>query len=117
MHVIGEDSSQRLDVIPAQHQVVVTRRPKYACRACEGTVVQAAAPAHLIEGGLPTERLVAQVLVAKYADHCRFIVYVDVNINDKMLRTGLCCGGTGSPYGQRPFGLLRNIIFRSASVS
>jgi transposase len=70
MHVIGEDSSQRLDVIPAQHQVVVTRRPKYACRACEGTVVQAAAPAHLIEGGLPTERLVAQVLVAKYADHC-----------------------------------------------
>ena len=70
MHVIGEDSSQRLDVIPAQYQVVVTRRPKYACRACEGTVVQAAAPAHLIEGGLPTEQMVAQVLVAKYADHC-----------------------------------------------
>jgi hypothetical protein len=32
-------------------------------------VVQAPAPARLIEGGLPTEALVAQVLVAKYADH------------------------------------------------
>ena len=32
--------------------------------------MQAPAPARLIEGGLPTERLVAHVLVAKYADHC-----------------------------------------------
>src|SRR5580700_6227079 len=70
MHVIGEDRSQRLDVIPAQYQVIVTRRPKYACRACQEAVVQALAPARLIEGGLPTERLVAHVAVAKYADHC-----------------------------------------------
>jgi transposase len=69
MHVIGEDVSKRLDVVPAQYQIIVTRRPKYACRACEGQIMQAAAPARLIEGGLPTERLVAQVLVAKYADH------------------------------------------------
>ena len=69
MHVIGEDVSKRLDVVPAQYQVLVTRRPKYACRACEGQVVQAPAPPRLIEGGLPTERMVAQVLVAKYADH------------------------------------------------
>ena len=69
MHVIGEDVSQRLDVVPAQYQVIVTHRPKYACRSCEGKVVQAPAPARLIEGGLPTERMVAQVLVAKYADH------------------------------------------------
>jgi transposase len=70
MHVIGEDRSERLDVIPAQYQVIVTRRPKYACRSCQGAVVQAAAPARLIEGGLPTERLVADVVVRKYADHC-----------------------------------------------
>ena len=69
MHVIGEDCSSRLDVIPAQYQVIVTHRPKYACRDCEGAIAQAAAPARLIEGGLPTERLVASVLVAKYADH------------------------------------------------
>ncbi len=70
MQVMGEDRSSRLDVIPATYQVIVTRRPKYACRTCQDGVVQAAAPARLIAGGLPTERLVAQVLVAKYADHC-----------------------------------------------
>ena len=69
MQVIGEDRSKRLDIIPAQYQVVVTRRPKYVCRKCQEAVVQVRAPARLIEGGLPTERLVAHVLVAKYADH------------------------------------------------
>ena len=68
MHVIGEDRSPRLDVIPAQYQVIVTHRPKYACRTCQGAIVQA--PARLIEGGLLTEHLVAHVVVAKYADHC-----------------------------------------------
>jgi transposase len=70
MHVMGEDRAERLDVVPAQFKVIVTRRPKYACRACEEAVVQAPAPARLIESGIPTETLVAHVLVAKYADHC-----------------------------------------------
>ena len=69
MHRIGEDTAERLDVVPARIKVIVTRRPKYGCRACEGSVVQAPAPARLIEGGLPTEVLVAHVLVGKYADH------------------------------------------------
>ena len=66
---IGEDRSERLDIEPAKLRVIVTVRPKYACRTCEQGVVQAAAPAHLIEGGLPTEGTLAQVLVSKYADH------------------------------------------------
>ncbi len=69
LHRIGEDVAERLDIIPAQLRVLVTRRPKYACRACEEGVVQAPAPARLIEGGLPTEATVAHVIVAKYADH------------------------------------------------
>jgi len=64
---IGEDVSERLDVIPAKFRVIVTRRPKYAFRNDDG-VIQAAAPAHLIEGGIPTEALLAQVAVSKYAD-------------------------------------------------
>ena len=68
-HRIGEDVSERLDVIPAQFKVIVTRRPKYACQACAGEVVQAPAPERLIENGIPTEALVAHVLIAKYADH------------------------------------------------
>jgi len=69
MVVIGADISDRLDVIPAQYQVLVTKRPKLACRACEGVVVQAPAPERLIPGGLPTEGAVAHVLVSRYADH------------------------------------------------
>jgi transposase len=69
MTVIGEDTSERLDVIPVQYRVIVTKRPKFTCRSCPGTVVQAPAPTRLIEGGLPTEALVAQVAVARFADH------------------------------------------------
>jgi transposase len=69
LHRIGEDVAERLDIVPAQFRVVVVRRPKYACRTCTDVVVQAPAPARLIEGGLPTEATVAQVLVSKFADH------------------------------------------------
>ena len=66
---IGEDRTERLDIVPAQLRVIVTVRPKYACRTCEAGVIQAPAPAHLITGGLPTEGALAQVLIAKYGDH------------------------------------------------
>lgn len=69
LHQIGEDVSERLDVVPTTFRVLVTRRPRYGCRSCESAVVQAPAPARIIEGGIPTEALIAQVLVAKYADH------------------------------------------------
>lgn len=65
--LIGEDRSERLDVVPPKFRVIVTRRPKYAFRNHDG-VVQALAPAHTIESGLPTERLLAYIAVSKYAD-------------------------------------------------
>jgi transposase len=49
--------------------VIVTHRPKYACRACTEVVVPAPGPERLIKGGLLTEAMVAYVLVAKYAWH------------------------------------------------
>ena len=64
---IGEDVSERLDVTPVKFRVIVTRRPKYTYRGRDG-VIQASAPAHLIEAGIPTEALLAQVAVSKYAD-------------------------------------------------
>lgn len=70
---IGEDRSERLDIIPARFRVIVTIRPKYACRRCAGAMAQAAAPAHLIEGALPTEALLAHVLVASTPITCRSI--------------------------------------------
>ena len=70
MHKIGEDRTDRLDIVPAQCRVIVTVRPKYACRACTDGITQAPTPPWLIEGGLPTEGAIAHVLVSKYADHC-----------------------------------------------
>ena len=55
-----DDRSERLDVIPARFRVLVTVRPKYLCRSCDGAShVQAPAPEWLVPRGLPTEALVA----------------------------------------------------------
>ncbi len=70
---IGEDVSERLDVIVPKFRVIVTRRPSYACTACRESTVQAPAFGRLIEGGAATERLLASIAVAKYADGRRFI--------------------------------------------
>ena len=54
-------------MMPAKFRVIVTRRPKYAYRNRDG-VIQAPAPPHIIESGIPTEALLAQIAVSKYAD-------------------------------------------------
>ena len=69
LHKIGEDRSERLDIIPAQFRVIVTVRPKMACRSCGDGINRALAPKRLVAGGLPTEALVAYILTSKYADH------------------------------------------------
>ena len=66
---IGEDRTERLDFIPARYQVIVTIRPKYACPKGRTGVVQAKAPAHLLEGSWPTEALLAQIAVSKHSEH------------------------------------------------
>src|SRR5215212_22687 len=69
LHMIGEDTSEMLDLVPAQLRVKVIRRPRYACRTCEEAVVQAPSPERPITGGMATEALLAHVLVAKFCDH------------------------------------------------
>ncbi len=66
---IGEDKTERLDIIPARYQVIVTIRPKYACPKGRTGVIQARAPAHLLEGSWPTEALLAHVALAKHSEH------------------------------------------------
>ncbi|MGF6179004.1 IS66 family transposase, partial [Ensifer sp. 4252] len=65
--LIGEDTSERLDVIPPKFRVIVTHRPKYAFKNEDG-VIQASAPAHIVESGIPTEALLAYIAVSKYGD-------------------------------------------------
>ncbi|KML38471.1 transposase [Burkholderia cepacia] len=65
---IGEDISEKLDNTPGVFTVERHIRGKWACKACE-TLVQAPVPPHVIDKGIPTAGLLAQVLVAKYGDH------------------------------------------------
>src|SRR4051812_10891631 len=68
MKRIGEDISEKLDYTPGTFTVERHVRGKWACMACK-SLVQAPVPAAVIDKGIPTASLLAQVLVAKYADH------------------------------------------------
>lgn len=68
MKRIGEDVSEKLDYVPGVFSVERHVRGKWVCARCE-TLIQAPVPPHVIDKGLPTTGLLAQVLVAKYLDH------------------------------------------------
>lgn len=68
MKRIGEDVAEKLDYVPGVFTVERHVRGKWACAKCQ-TLIQAPVPAQIIDKGLPTAGLLAQVLVAKYADH------------------------------------------------
>jgi len=68
LHLIGDDRTEMLDLVPAQLRVKVVCRPRYGCRSCEGAVVQAPAPERPIDGGMATEALVAHIVVSKFCD-------------------------------------------------
>jgi transposase len=68
--VIGYETSEQLDVKPAQYFVVVTKREKRACKRCEEQGVECApAPVRIIEKGLASDRVVIDTVVSKYADY------------------------------------------------
>ena len=65
---IGEDVSEKLDYTPGLFTVERHIRGKWVCAQCQ-SLTQAPVPAQIIDKGIPTAGLLAQVLVAKYADH------------------------------------------------
>ena len=65
---IGQDVSEKLDYTPGVFTVEQHIRGKWVCTQCE-TLIQAPVPAQIIDKGIPTAGLLAQVLVAKYSDH------------------------------------------------
>jgi len=71
---IGEEVSEKLDIIPAKIRVIRNIRPKYACKSCEGvesegpTVVIAPNPVQIIPKGIATPGLLSHIIVSKYVD-------------------------------------------------
>jgi transposase len=68
MSRIGEDVSEKLDYTLGVLTVERHVRGKWSCARCR-TLVQAPVPAAVIDKGIPTAGLLAQVIVAKHADH------------------------------------------------
>ena len=68
--VIGYETSEQLDVEPANYFVLVTKREKRAYKACEEQGVQTAPlPARIIDKGLASDRVIIDTIVSKYPDH------------------------------------------------
>jgi len=78
MSRIGEDVSEKLDIIPAKIQVIRHIRYKYACKGCEGIESEGGAvsiaplPPQLIPQGIATAGLVSYILISKFADALPF---------------------------------------------
>jgi transposase len=68
MKRMSQDVAEKLDYQPGVFTVERHIRGKWVCGCCE-RLVQAPVPAHVIDKGIPTTGLLAQVLVAKYLDH------------------------------------------------
>lgn len=65
---LGEDVSEQLEIIDSAFKVIRHIRRKKACAGCDH-IAQAAAPSRPIERGIAGPGLLAQILVAKFADH------------------------------------------------
>jgi len=75
---IGEEVSEKLDIIPAVIQVIRHIRPKYSCKHCENieengpTVKVASVQQQLIPKAIASGGLMAHILTAKFADALPF---------------------------------------------
>ncbi len=65
---IGEDMSERLDIVPAEFFVHRHIYGKWACRCCQ-VLRQAPSIPELIEGGMAASGLVAHTLISRCVDH------------------------------------------------
>jgi transposase len=65
---IGEDVSERLDIVPAQFFVQRHVYGKWSCRCCELLTQEPALP-QTIDGGVPAAGLLAHTLIARFVDH------------------------------------------------
>ncbi len=67
--VIGHESSECLEYVPAVLKVIVYKREKRVCKPCETGMVVAPSADKLIEKGLPGHGLLTEILVCKFKDH------------------------------------------------
>ena len=75
---VGEDISEKLDIMPAQFFVHRHIRGKWACKCCQ-TLVQEPVEPHIIDKGMPAEGLIAHTLVVRFVDHIPYYRQEQIN--------------------------------------
>ena len=75
---IGEDISERLDIVPAEFFVQRHVRGKWACKCCQVLVQEPVAP-QIIDKGMPTSGLLAHTLVSRFVDHLPYYRQEQIN--------------------------------------
>ena len=75
---VGEDVSERLDIVPAEFFVHRHIYGKWACRCCQKLVQQPAVP-EIIDGGIAASGLVAHTLISRFVDHMPYYRQETVN--------------------------------------
>ena len=75
---IGEDVSERLDIVPAEFFVQRHVRGKWACKCCQVLVQESEAP-QIIDKGMPTSGLLAYTLVSRFVDHLPYYRQEQIN--------------------------------------
>ena len=78
MQRVGEDVSERLDIVPAEFIVHRHVRGKWACRCCQTLVQEPVAP-QVVDKGQPTAGLVAHTLVSRFVDHVPYYRQEQIN--------------------------------------
>jgi transposase len=75
---VGEDVSEKLDIIPAKFFVHRHIYGKWACRCCRSLHQEPAEP-DVVDGGIPASGLVAHTLISRFVDHLPYYRIEDVN--------------------------------------
>ncbi|HEX5684694.1 MAG TPA: IS66 family transposase, partial [Ideonella sp.] len=80
---IGEDVSERLDIVPAEFFVHRHIYGKWACRCCQ-TLKQEPAVPEVIDGGIAASGLVAHTLISRFVDHVPYYRQETINARSRV---------------------------------
>ena len=75
---VGEDVSEKLDIVPAEFFVHRHVRGKWACKCCQILVQEPVEP-QIIDKGMPAPGLLAHTLVSRFVDHMPYYRQEQVN--------------------------------------
>ena len=100
LHLIGQDVSEQLEIIPSRYCVIEHIRMKYGCRPCE-SIVMAPKPAAPIPKAIAGASLLTDIILDKYQYHLplyrqsKIMKSYDVTISDKTLANWVMASGEG----------------------